>query len=130
MTMTVPVVHEDDVEELGLPGRTLRWLVSESAVNAAYCSACVIHLAPGDKVTPAHSHPNGEEVIYIIRGSGRVLVEGEVAAVRPGTTVLFPKGAVHMLHNSGAEEMKVICFFAPPTGLDNYKLHEGVDFPD
>jgi quercetin dioxygenase-like cupin family protein len=69
-------------------------------------------------------------VIYIIRGSGRVLVEGEVKPVRAGTTVLFPRGAVHMLHNSGTEEMKVICFFAPATGLDNYKLHEGIDFPD
>jgi hypothetical protein len=35
-----------------------------------------------------------------------------------------------MLHNTGSEEMKVICFFAPATGLDNYRLHEGVDFPD
>lgn len=128
--MTVSAVHENDVEELRLPGRSLRWLVSDNALKASNCSACVIHLAPGAKVTPAHSHPNGEEVIYIIRGSGRVLVEGDVKAVRAGTTVLFPRGAVHMLHNSGAEEMKVVCFFAPATGLDNYKLHEGVDFPD
>jgi hypothetical protein len=44
--------------------------------------------------------------------------------------VLFPQGAVHMLHNTGTEEMKVVCFFAPPTGLENYQMHEGVDFPD
>ena len=128
--MTVPAVHENDVEALGLPGRTLRWLVADSALKASNCSACVVHLAPGDKVTPAHSHPNSEEVIYIIRGSGRVLVEGEVTPVREGTTVLFPRGAVHMVHNSGTEEMKIVCFFAPATSLDNYKPHEGVDFPD
>ena len=112
--MTVPAVHESDVEELGLPGRSMRWLVSDKdhALHASHCSACVIRVAPGDKVTPAHSHPNGEEVIYIIRGSGRVLVEGDVTPVRAGSTVLFPRGAVHMLHNSGTEEMKVICFFA------------------
>ena len=79
---------------------------------------------------PAHSHPNGEEVIYILSGSGRVLVSGEVQAVSPGTAVLFPQGAVHMLQNTSAEEMKVVCFFAPPTGLENYRMHEGVDFPD
>ncbi len=33
---------------------------------------------PGQAVRPAHSHPNGEEVIYIISGSGRVMVGGEV----------------------------------------------------
>ena len=90
----------------------------------------MIRVAPGDKVWPAHSHPHGEEVIYILSGSGRVLVEGEVAAITPGSAVLFPQGPVHMLQNTGSEEMKVVCFFAPPTSLDNYKMHEGVDFPD
>jgi quercetin dioxygenase-like cupin family protein len=108
----------------------MRWVVSPDSLKAEYCSACVIRVAPGERVRPAHSHPNGEEVIYIIRGSGRVLVAGEMQAVREGSTVLFPQGAVHMLHNTGADEMKVVCFFAPATNLDNYKLHEGVDFPE
>jgi quercetin dioxygenase-like cupin family protein len=123
-------IHEDDVEALGLPGRQLRWVVAPGALKADHCSTCVIRVAPGDKVRPAHSHPNGEEVIYIIQGSGRVLVGDQVQAVRAGTTVLFPRGVVHMLHNTGDDEMKVVCFFAPPTGLDNYKMHEDVDFPD
>jgi quercetin dioxygenase-like cupin family protein len=80
--VTVPAIHEDDAEALGLPGRELRWLVSADALQAQQCSACVIRVAPGDKVRPAHSHPNGEEVIYIIRGSGRVLVGTEVQAIR------------------------------------------------
>jgi quercetin dioxygenase-like cupin family protein len=128
--MTIPAIHEDDAEELGLPGRHLRWLVARGAIDAQNCSACVIRVAPGERVRPAHSHPNGEEVIYIIRGSGRVLVSGEVRPVHAGMAVLFPRGAVHMLHNNGPEEMKVVCFFAPATGLDNYQMHEGVDFPD
>jgi quercetin dioxygenase-like cupin family protein len=128
--MSVPTLHESQIEELGLPGRHLRWLVSPKTLDANNCSACVIRLQPGEKVTPAHSHPNGEEVIYVIRGSGRVLVSGEVSGVREGTVVLFPRGAVHMLHNTGDEEMKVVCFFAPATGLENYVPHEGVDFPE
>jgi quercetin dioxygenase-like cupin family protein len=128
--LSVPCVHESDVEELALGGRGLRWLVSPDALQANHCSACVITVPPGQKVRPAHSHPNGEEVIYIIRGTGRVLVAGEVSAVREGSTVLFPQGAVHMLHNTGSQEMKVVCFFAPPTNLSNYKLYEDVDFPE
>jgi mannose-6-phosphate isomerase-like protein (cupin superfamily) len=75
---------------------------------------------------PGPSHPNGEEVIYIISGLGRVLVSGEVEPVAPGSCVLFPQGAVHMLHNTGGEEMKVACFFAPPTNLENYRMYEDV----
>ena len=128
--MSVPTIHESDVEELDLPGRRFRWLVAEDRVKAQNCSVCVIRIAPGDKVFPAHSHPNGEEVIYILSGSGRVLVDGDIAPVRMGSTVLFPQGKPHMLHNTGAEEMKVVCFFAPATSLENYRIHEGIDFPD
>jgi quercetin dioxygenase-like cupin family protein len=127
--MSVRVLHESEAEELELPGRHFRWLVAEGRIPSEDCSACVIRVAPGDKVRPAHSHPHSEEVIYVMSGSGRVLVEGEVASVRAGSTVLFPRGAVHMLHNTGPEEMKVVCFFAPATSLDNYKMYEGVDFP-
>ncbi len=128
--MTARVLHEDDAEVLGLPGRQLCWLVAKGALTAEHCSACVIRVAPGDKVRPAHAHPHGEEVIYIIRGTGRVMIAGQVSPVSAGSTVLFPRGAVHMLHNTGSEEMKVVCFFAPPTSLENYETHENVDFPD
>jgi quercetin dioxygenase-like cupin family protein len=128
--MSVLALHESEATELDLPGRRLRWMVANGALKAKYCSSCIIEVAPGERVGPAHSHPDGEEVIYIVQGSGRVFVAGEVTAVKPGTMVLYPQGAAHMLHNTSAEEMKAVCFFAPPTGLENYRMHEGVDFPD
>lgn len=127
--MSVPLVQQSDVEELDLPGRFLRWLVTPERLNARHLSVCSIRVPPGQTVRPAHSHPNGEEVIHIIRGSGRVMVDGAVDAVREGTTVLFPQGSVHMLQNTGSEEMRVICFFAPPSDLSTYKFFEDVDFP-
>lgn len=128
--MGVPIIHETDVDEMQLPGRKFRWLVAENRIRAEHCSTCVIRVAPGDKVRPAHSHPHSEEVIYILSGSGRVLVDGEVAPVRAGSVVLFPQGKPHMLQNTSGEEMKVVCFFAPATTLDNYRMHEEIDFPD
>jgi quercetin dioxygenase-like cupin family protein len=128
--MSVPTIHEDDVAGLDLPGRNLKWLVDPNSLDARYMSSCVIRVAPGDKVRPAHSHPNGEEAIYVITGTGRVLVNGEVSPLRPGQMVLFPQGQVHMVHNSGPTEMKIICFFAPATNLENYKHYPDVDFPD
>ena len=127
--MSVPTLHESEVEGLDLPGRNLRWLVNAELLGAQHLSACVIEVAPGETVRPAHSHPNGEEVIYIITGSGRVMIEGEVSAVRAGSVVLFPQGKVHMLQNNGQTAMKVVCFFAPATNLDNYKFYENVEFP-
>lgn len=128
--MKLPIVDEKGIEALDLPGRRLRWVVTPENANSKYCSMCVILVAAGETVRPAHSHPNGEEVIYIIQGSGRVMIDGTVEPVKQGYAVLFPQGAVHMLQNSGKEEMKVVCFFAPPTNLDNYKLFKDVEFPE
>ena len=127
--MSVPLVHENDLEEVNLPGRHLRWLVNRELLHAQHLSVCVVRIAPGETVKPAHSHPNGEEVVYIIRGRGRVMVDGAVDAVAEGTTILFPQGSVHMLQNNGSEELKAICFYAPPSDLSTYKFFEDVEFP-
>ena len=128
--MSVPIVHEGDIEEVALPGRYMRWLVNAERLGAKHLSVGTIRVAPGEKVRPAHAHPNGEELIYIIRGSGRVLIDGAVGAVKEGAAVLFPQGSVHMLQNTGGEEMKVICFIAPPSNLSTYKFFDDVDFPE
>ncbi|MBN2324821.1 MAG: cupin domain-containing protein [Spirochaetes bacterium] len=128
--MSIKCVNEEDVKEHDLPGRYLRWLISPELTGAKYNSVCVIRVHPGGTVKPAHSHPEGEEVIYIIEGRGRVLVDGKIQTVRKGTAVLFPEGSVHMLQNTGGEEMKVICFYAPPADLSMYKFYENVEFPD
>ncbi len=123
------LIHEDDVPELELPGRRLRWVVNSGGLEARHASMCIIRIAPGQTVKPAHSHPDGEEVIYILSGHGRVMVDGVADEVRAGTVVLFPQGAVHMLQNRSSEEMKVACFYAPATDLSEYKFFEGVEFP-
>jgi quercetin dioxygenase-like cupin family protein len=127
--MSVPLIHESEAESLDLPGRNLRWLANADLLGAKHLSMCVITVEPGQTVRPAHSHPNGEEIIYIVSGSGRVMVSGEVSPVREGTAVLFPQGEIHMLQNNGGTQMKVACFFAPATSLENYKFFEDVEFP-
>ena len=84
---------------------------------------------PGIKAMETRIEPDGEEVIYILSGHGRVLVNGEVAEVQTGSAVLFPQGEIHMLQNLSDVEMKVACFFAPPASLKNYAFFEDVDFP-
>jgi len=122
------VIHETDVEEKKIPGRFIRWIADEKTIQPQYLSSCVIRVLPGETVQPAHSHPEGEELIYVVSGTGQAWVDGEIQPMRTGTAVLFEQGQVHMIRNVGDEEMKVVCFFAPPTGLDNYKLFEGVEF--
>jgi quercetin dioxygenase-like cupin family protein len=127
--MALPIIDERSIPALDLPGRMLRWVVTEENTHAQHCSMCVIEVQPGQTVKPAHSHPHGEEIIYLLSGSGRIWIEGEIGAVTQGCAILFPQGKVHMLQNASNEVMKVACFFAPATNLDNYKFFEEVEFP-
>lgn len=127
--MTLPILHETDVPEIQQPGRSMRWLVNEDSIQAQSLSFVVIRVQPGETVRPAHSHPHSEELIYIVTGSGKVMIEGEVGEVRAGSAILFEQGKVHMLRNTGDVEMKVACFFAPATSLDNYRTFEDIEFP-
>ena len=128
--MTVPAIHEDDADDWVCPGRRLRWLVSNDAVKAKNCSACVIRVPREKKSRPAHSHPNGEEVIYIITGSGRVLVAGEVRPCRAGhgRPVSARRRPHAPQHRKRRDESRLLLRSA--TGLENYRMHEDVDFPD
>lgn len=128
--MKLPIVDENSIEALDLPGRQLRWVVTNQNTGARHCSMCVIEVQPGQTVRPAHSHPNGEEVIYLLSGSGKVYIDGVVEPVKMGSAVLFPQGSIHMLRNSGTSPMKVACFFAPPSDLSTYRFFEDVEFPE
>jgi quercetin dioxygenase-like cupin family protein len=124
------IIHESEVPEVEHPGRFMRWLANADSLPAKNLSVCVIRVMPGETVRPAHSHPNSEELIYIITGSGKVMIENEVGDVKAGSAILFEQGKIHMLRNTGDTEMKVVCFFAPMTNIDNYKTFEDIQFPE
>ena len=122
------VVREQDAAEIDLPGRRMRILISPDKSKSKFCQASTIEISPGDAVKPAHAHPHGEEIIYILEGAGAVLIGTEVSKVEKGTAVLFPQNVPHMLKNDGSVPMKVICFFAPPTSFDEYALFDDITF--
>jgi quercetin dioxygenase-like cupin family protein len=130
MKKRILVLHENDAEEKQMPGRRIRWLVRPDTTGTESCAVNMVYLAPGATVIPAHSHDNNDEVIYIVSGEGSILIDGNVYALHTGSVAVLPKKSVHMMRNSGREEMKAVCFFAPPTDTTEYVFHENVTFPN
>ena len=125
------VINESEVTEKAVPGRFLRWIVGQgSGLKSDDCACCIMRVEPGSTVQPAHSHPDCEELIYFIKGNGHVYVDGQITPVMAGCAVLFEKNSVHMVRNSGKEEMKVVCFFSAATDLSKYRFHEDVVFDE
>ncbi|MCB0124894.1 MAG: cupin domain-containing protein, partial [Caldilineaceae bacterium] len=56
-----------------------------------------------------------DEVYYVVRGRGQILVDGEDRSVQAGSIVYVAKGIEHRFH-SIAEELQILVFFAPAEG--------------
>jgi mannose-6-phosphate isomerase-like protein (cupin superfamily) len=67
-----------------------------------------------DEATQRHYHRASEEIYFVLKGSGRMEVDGETRMVRPGDAILIPAGAWHTLENNGTSELRILCCCAPP----------------
>jgi quercetin dioxygenase-like cupin family protein len=58
--------------------------------------------------TPYHSH-NYEHVIYVLKGTGKLKVEGKEMPLPQGASVLVPPNVYHQFINAGEDEFHFIC---------------------
>jgi mannose-6-phosphate isomerase-like protein (cupin superfamily) len=72
-----------------------------------------------EQATERHYHRVAEEIYFVLKGQGRMEVEGEITHVRPGDAVLIPAGAWHQLENNGTSELRILCCCAPPYSHDD-----------
>jgi quercetin dioxygenase-like cupin family protein len=69
------------------------------------------------EVPPGHHtgrHRHGEEAVFVERGEGYALIDGERFDVRAGSTLHIPYRADHQLVNLGAEPMRYVSAMCVP----------------
>ena len=106
------------------------WWLSEPRVTAAEkFSAGVVQLEPGKGHT-RHNHPGCEEILYVLTGRGRQVVEvgGESReqVIGPGVLVHIPPDCYHSTVNLGQEPMRILAIYAPPGPEAELRRMEGV----
>ena len=84
-------VDEKKVSALELPGRRCTVLVGSESLNAKNITFGICEVPPLGKMDP-HAHAHAEEVIYIVRGRGYVVVDGTKEPLQPGTVIYLPIG--------------------------------------
>ncbi|HEX6788015.1 MAG TPA: cupin domain-containing protein [Gaiellaceae bacterium] len=72
-----------------------------------------------DQATERHYHRATEEIYVVLKGSGRMEVDGDTRTVRRGDAVLIPAGAWHTLENNGSSELRILCCCSPPYSHDD-----------
>ena len=67
-------------------------------------------IVPGQQ-NPLHKHPNSDEILYFIEGSGECIVGNDTYKVKPGDVVLVPKNVSHAILNMH-ETDNMVCVLA------------------
>jgi mannose-6-phosphate isomerase-like protein (cupin superfamily) len=74
--------------------------------------------------TQEHYHPNSEEIYYILSGSGRMKIDGDLRDVGPLDAIAIPPGAHHKIWNTGRNPLVLLCCCAPAYENDDTVMLE------
>jgi len=80
-------------------------------------------LAPGG-ATQEHYHVKCEEIYYILSGTGRMKIDGELRDVGPLDAIAIPPGARHKIWNIGPDPLVLLCCCAPAYENDDTVMVE------
>lgn len=93
--------------EVGPLGSNMRTLIRSSQTNMQFSSVEAV-LAPRKIAGSPHKHDNLDELMYVVEGTASVLMGDEVVEVSTGSWHLRPRGIVHVVWNSGSENLRLI----------------------
>lgn len=93
-------------------GRTNYWLCRPEVVEARQIQVCQATLPPGEGHN-FHTHPELEEVIYVLAGEVEQWVEREKRLLRVGDAAHIPRGVVHATFNPGGSDAVILAILSP-----------------
>ena len=104
-----PIVKLSDRRALPTADRWYRVLVDEE-VGSEQVTQFVGSIPPGR--APDHFHEY-EEVLFILRGEGRMWAGEDNTPIGPGSCIYLPRRQVHCVENTGVGELRLLGVFYP-----------------
>lgn len=93
-------------------GRTNYWLSRPGLTEAKQLQLCQATLPPGEGHN-FHTHPELEEVIYVLSGEVEQWVEKESSRLKAGEVAHIPAGVVHATFNSSNADAIILAILSP-----------------
>jgi putative monooxygenase len=110
----VPFVKAADVEgEFRNPPRTSKLLLAPKFGGVKNVSMGMNITEVGSEI-PEHVHEESEELLFLISGKAKLIIEGEGEwEIGPETAFYSPVGVKHRLVNIGDEPLRVVWVYYP-----------------
>jgi mannose-6-phosphate isomerase-like protein (cupin superfamily) len=105
----LPIVRLADRRALPTADRWYRVLVDQEA-GSEQVTQFVGSIPPGR--APDHFHEY-EEVLFILRGEGRMWADESNTSIGPGSCIYLPRLQVHCVENTGTGELRLLGIFYP-----------------
>ena len=85
----------------------MRWLCSRRLCPDAEQTLGEVYINPGAR-NAVHSHPNCEELLYVISGECDHSLDGRTVRLTAGSMIRVPAGARHHAENTGWEPVRML----------------------
>lgn len=102
---TASVTNISDIPVHELPGNTLRGLATPSRGSTEIM--LWNHRAEAGGASPPHQHDH-DQVIYVLSGTGHVVVGDDEFAVGAGDVIVAPANILHQVHAAADEALDTI----------------------
>jgi mannose-6-phosphate isomerase-like protein (cupin superfamily) len=111
----VPFVKASDVKgEFREPPRTSKLLLAPKFGGVKSVSMGMNITEVGSMI-PDHVHESSEEVLFLISGRAKIVIEGEGEwEIGPETAFYSPVGVKHRVENIGDEPLRIVWVYSPP----------------
>jgi len=103
------IVRLSDRPPIPTADRWYRILVDDE-IGSTQATQFVGSIPPGR--APDHFH-NYEEVLFILRGEGKMWAGQTNTPIAQGSCIYLPKGQMHCVENTGKDELRVLGVFYP-----------------
>jgi mannose-6-phosphate isomerase-like protein (cupin superfamily) len=116
----VSLEHLSDEKQQQYPWGNIRWLMNSEIDPQASQTFGIVRIDAGQKNT-LHLHPNCEELLYVLSGTGESIVGDKKVSLRPGDLLRIPAGVFHQATVTGDEPLiAVISYSSPKREVVNY----------
>ena len=109
-------------------GRTNYWLCRPEVCEARDIQICRAVLPAGEGHN-FHTHPELEEVIYVLEGQVEQWVEQEKRLLGPGETAHIPRGIVHATFNPTSQDAVILAILSPAAAKGPFLVDVSTEEP-
>ncbi len=102
-----------DIEELTEANTDFRRVL----YTGKYMQLVLMALNPGEEIGE-EVHPDRDQFFRVEKGTGEILIDGNVTPIKSDDAMLVPSGARHNVTNTGAKPLLFYTLYGPPEHKD------------